>query len=98
MTSKQSESQFSLKDQEFLKELGISCMAPGLEFALRQKEEAAKAMKRIEARADGLQALTLDNEAIKALAREKGISPSQIESDMRHFRDIDPDDEGELIF
>ena len=74
----------SLEDQAILKALGISGMAPGAEFALREQEAAKAAKQRIEARADGLLALELDDAARETLAGD-GADPDGL----TFFRDLD---------
>lgn len=85
------EGQYTLEDQAFLKALGISGMPRGLEAALQYQKQAAARRQRVEARADGLLPLELDETAIRKLARERGQSPAQIEREMNFFRDIPTD-------
>lgn len=93
------EGQFTLEDQAFLKSLGISGMPRGLEAALEHQKQAKTRMSRIEARAETLQPLDLDDNAIRDLARERGQSRSRVERDLRFFRDLnqDPDQEPEKL-
>ena len=74
----------SLEDQAFLKSIGISGLAPGAEFALREHDAALAAQKRIEARADGLLGLDLGARARSELERD-GIDGD----DLSFFRDLD---------
>lgn len=93
------EGQFTLEDQVFLKSLGISGMPRGLEAALEYQKQAKTRLARVETRAEELQPLELDDQAIRDLARERGQSRGRVERDLRFFRDInqDPDQEPEQL-
>ena len=87
----------SLEDQDFLKELGISGLPSGREFLLRQQEANAAALQRIEERAEGLRALSLDEKTLEILSEEKVRPIEELREDLRLFRDITkkPEDEEE---
>ena len=87
------EGSFTLEDQAFLKELGISGMPGGREAALKHFEAGMAAMDRIEKRADGLQALDLDPDTLARLAREQGRPVAELAQELRHFRDLEKLDE-----
>ena len=80
---------FSLKDQEFLKELGITGLSSGLDYALRQQEAAKTAKARIETRAENLQFLELDESALAKLSDERGIPVAELREQLRLFRDLE---------
>lgn len=79
---------FSLRDQEFLKDLGISCMAPGLEFMLREHEAVKNAEHRLDERADGYQSLDLDQATLQALSEETGETVEEIRNRLSLIRDL----------
>ena len=80
---------FSLEDQKFLRELGISAMPKGLEFALNQQRQAQEARKRLERRADGLQSIQLDEAGLTKLAEQRGIPLETLRAELGLFRDIE---------
>ncbi len=82
------EGSITLKDQEFLKELGISGMSRGLEYALRQYEAALRDDAAIEERAEGYQALELDEEALAQLSAEEKERVVKLREELRLFRDL----------
>lgn len=86
--SEVSEVSFSLRDQAFLKELGISCMAPGLEFMLREHEAVKNAESRLDERACGYQSLDLDQATLEALSEETGETVDEIRSRLSLIRDL----------
>ncbi|MDJ0839690.1 MAG: hypothetical protein QNK37_24445 [Acidobacteriota bacterium] len=79
----------SAEDEQFLKELGISGMPAGVERAVQHHQDAMDALARIEARAEGLQSLELDDKTLEELSREKGIPIEEIEEDLSFFRDLE---------
>lgn len=89
MSEKPARDSYSLSDQEFLKQLGIAGMEHGQETLVRGQEEANAALARIQARAEGLQSLNLDQKTLEAIAREKGIDPEEVRNKYQFFRDLD---------
>lgn len=83
-----SEGSITLKDQEFLKELGISGLSSGLEYALRQYEKAMRADATIEAKAEGYQSLELDEETLARLSDDERRQVSKLREELRMFRDL----------
>ncbi|CAM2010971.1 hypothetical protein [Acanthopleuribacter pedis] len=79
---------FSLRDQAFLKELGISCMAPGLEFMLREHEAVKNAEPELNKRAEGYQSLDLDQATLQALSEETGETVEEIRNRLSLIRDL----------
>ncbi len=87
----------TLEDQDFLKTIGITGLSPGLDFLLRQQKESREALVKIEARADGLTQLELNEATYKKLAKEQDRPIEDLRENFRLFRDITdlPDDEEE---
>ena len=83
----------SLKDQAFLKELGISGLSRGEEHVLKAFEANKNTGKKIEMRAEGLQSLGLDRDVLDKLARDRSQSADQIGDDVQFFRDLNKLDE-----
>jgi len=78
----------TLEDQDFLKTIGITGLSPGLDFLLRQQKESREALAKIEARADGLIALDLDESVYEKLANEQERPIEDLRENFRLFRDI----------
>ena len=80
---------FSLKDQQFLKELGISAMPSGVEFMLRQQQTASDRLSWLETKAEGLTSLALDEATLLRLSREKNIPIAELREKYQFFRDVE---------
>jgi hypothetical protein len=78
---------FSIDDQEFLRELGISVLSKGQEYAQRQHRAALAALGKIVVRAEELQSLELDEQTLKKLSRQTGHPLDELREKLRLFRD-----------
>ena len=87
------ESPMSLSDHAFLEELGISGLPSGLAFALREHQAVLERMKNVEGRADGLQALELDEKTLERLSREQNKPIEELRRELRFFRDLDSEED-----
>lgn len=79
---------FSLTDQDFLKQLGITAMSSGQEFALREQQKGLDALPSIEDRAGGLICIVLDEQHLELFNLLKK-SASKMSDDIRMLRDLD---------
>ncbi len=83
----------TLEDQKILKELGIASHSPGLAHLLEQRERAMSDLDKIEARAEGLQALALNRKTLEKLSAERNQPLSELRDGLAFYRDLEEDED-----
>lgn len=81
---------WTLEDQAFLKQMGISCVPSGQEFLLTQKASAKEDLAKVEIKSQGLQIFELNEDTLVQLSEERNVPIEILREELTKHRDMNP--------